>query len=100
MNCFVELIKLLQRINSLSPVFNYDYKYQCVEIFNKRWQEFDIQLYLLAYLLHSHYRGEYFLLRYRIVNLKNFLMIHFNINLGKGLQSTVLRDVFIMAMKI
>jgi len=39
-------------------------------------------------------------LRYRIVNLKNFLMIHFNINLGKGLQSTVLRDVFIMAMKI
>ena len=27
-------------------------------------------------------------------------MIHFNINLGKGLQSTVLRDVFIMAMKI
>ena len=27
-------------------------------------------------------------------------MIHFNINLGKGLQSTVLRDVFIMTMKI
>ena len=27
-------------------------------------------------------------------------MIHFNINLGKGLQSTVLRDVFIMVMKI
>lgn len=27
-------------------------------------------------------------------------MIHLNINLGKGLQSTVLRDVFIMAMKI
>ena len=99
-DCFVELIKLSQRINSLPPVSNYDFKYQCVEIFNKRWQEFDIQLYLLAYLLYSHYRGEYFLLRYRIVNLKNFLMIHFNINLGKGLQSTVLRDVFIMAMKI
>ena len=41
-NCFVELIKLSQRINSLSPVFNYDFKYQCIEIFNKRWQEFDI----------------------------------------------------------
>jgi hypothetical protein len=79
-DCFVELIKLSQRINSLPPVSNYDFKYQCVEIFNKRWQEFDIQLYLLAYLLHPHYRGEYFLLRYRIVNLKNFLMIHFNIN--------------------
>src|SRR3954452_24557715 len=99
-DCFVELIKLSQRINSLSPVSNYDFKYQCVEIFNKRWQEFDIQFYLLAYLLHSQYRGEYFLLRYRIVNLKKFLMIHFNINLEKGLQSTVLRDVFIMAMKI
>jgi hypothetical protein len=29
-----------------------------------------------------------------------FFIILFNINLGKGLQSTVLRDVFIMAMKI
>ena len=27
-------------------------------------------------------------------------MIHFNINLGKGLQSTVLHDMFIMEMKI
>ena len=35
-DCFVELIKLSQRINSLSPVFNYDFKYQCIEIFNKR----------------------------------------------------------------
>src|SRR5947199_5129720 len=91
-DCFVELIKLLQRINSLPPVSNYDFKYQCVEIFNKHWQEFDIKLYLLAYLLHSHYRGEYFLLRYRIVNLKNFLMIHFNINLEKGLQSIDFSD--------
>src|SRR5215217_2751006 len=43
-DCFVKLIKLSQRINSLPPVSNYDFKYQCVEIFNKRWQEFDIQL--------------------------------------------------------
>src|SRR3954451_5956843 len=44
-NYFVELIKLSQRINSLSPVSNYDFKYQYVKIFNKCWQEFDIQLY-------------------------------------------------------
>ena len=35
-NCFVELIKLSQRINSLPPVSNYDFKYQYIEIFNKR----------------------------------------------------------------
>ena len=59
-DCFVELIKLSQKIKSLPPVSDYDFKYQCIELFNKRWQEFDIQLYLLAYLLHPYYRGEYF----------------------------------------
>ena len=59
-DCFIELIKLSLRINSLPPVSNYDFKHQCVELFNKRWQEFDIQLYLLAYLLHPYYRGKYF----------------------------------------
>lgn len=59
-DCFIELIKLSLRINSLLPVSNYDFKHQYVELFNKRWQEFDIQLYLLAYLLHPYYRGKYF----------------------------------------
>jgi hypothetical protein len=72
-DCFVELIKLSQKIKSLPNVSDYEFKHQCIELFNKRWQEFDFQLYLLAYLLHPYYRGEYFLLRYRIVNLKNFL---------------------------
>jgi hypothetical protein len=71
-DCFVELIKLSQRIKSLPPVSNYDFKYQCVELFNKRWQEFDIKLYLLAYLLHPYYRGKYFLLKFRIINLRIF----------------------------
>ena len=72
-DCFVKLIKLLQKIKSLPPVSDYDFKHQCIKLFNKRWREFDIQLYLLAYLLHPHYRGKYFLLRHRIINLKNFL---------------------------
>ncbi|PKY61588.1 hypothetical protein RhiirA4_486771 [Rhizophagus irregularis] len=67
-DCFVELIKLSQKIKSLPPVSDYDFKYQCVERFNKRWKEFDIQLYLLAYIFHPHYRG-------------------------KGLRPTVLRNV-------
>ncbi|CAB4421318.1 unnamed protein product [Rhizophagus irregularis] len=74
-DCFVELIKLSQKIKSLPPVSDYDFKYQCVERFNKRWKEFDIQLYLLAYIFHPHYRG-------------------------KGLRLTVLRNVYILAMKI
>lgn len=60
-DCFVELIKLSQKIRSLPPVSDYDFKHQCIEIFNKRWQEFDIQLYILAYLLHPRYRGKHFI---------------------------------------
>ena len=59
-DCFIELIKLSQKIKSLPPVSDYDFKYQCIGFFNKRWKEFDIQLYILAYLLHSRYRGKYF----------------------------------------
>src|ERR1044072_119727 len=33
-DCFIELIKLSLRINSLPPVSNYDFKHQCVELFN------------------------------------------------------------------
>ena len=61
-DCFVELIKLSQKIKSIQPVTDYDFKYQCIELFNKRWNEFDIQLYILAYLLHPHYRGKYIIL--------------------------------------
>jgi hypothetical protein len=59
-DCFIELIKLSQKIKSLPPVSDYDFKYQCIGFFNKRWKEFDIQLYILAYLLHPRYRGKYF----------------------------------------
>ena len=59
-DCFIELIKLSQKIKSLPPVSDYEFKHQCIELFNKRWQEFDIQLYSLAYSLHPRYRGKYF----------------------------------------
>lgn len=58
-DCFVELIKLSQKIKSLPPVSNYNFKHECIEFFNKRWLEFDIDLYILAYLLHPYYRGKY-----------------------------------------
>ncbi|CAB4471608.1 unnamed protein product [Rhizophagus irregularis] len=74
-DCFVELIKLSQKIKLLPPVSDYDFKHKCIELFNKRWQEFDINLYLLAYLLHPNYRG-------------------------KGLLPTVFRNIYLLAMKI
>src|SRR5438045_4804015 len=44
-NCFVELIKLWQRINSLQSYLNYYYNYQHVFIVNNCLEEFDIILY-------------------------------------------------------
>lgn len=96
-DCFVELIKLSKKIKSLPPVSDYEFKHNCVELFNKRWKEFDIQLYILAYLLHPYYRGKYFIL---LIFFKNFFIILFNINLGKGLHPTIFRDIYILAMKI
>jgi hypothetical protein len=61
-DCFVKLIKLSKKIKSLPPVSDYEFKHKCVELFNKRWKEFDIQLYILAYLLHPCYGGKYFIL--------------------------------------
>ncbi|EXX60034.1 hypothetical protein RirG_183590 [Rhizophagus irregularis DAOM 197198w] len=74
-DCFVELIKLSQKIKLLPPVSDYDFKHKCIELFNKHWQEFDINLYLLAYLLHPNYRG-------------------------KGLLPTVFRNIYLLAIKI
>ena len=33
-----------------------------IKAFNKRWEEFDVNLYLLAYFLHPRFRGKYKLL--------------------------------------
>jgi hypothetical protein len=74
-DCFVELIKLSQRIKSLPLVSNYGFKDECIDLFNKRWKQFDIDLYLLAYLMHPKYRG-------------------------KGLRDIVFRDVCITALKV
>ena len=33
-------------------------KNDCVRIFNKRWSEFDVDPYILAYIIHPQYRGK------------------------------------------
>ncbi|GBC24127.2 ribonuclease H-like domain-containing protein [Rhizophagus irregularis DAOM 181602=DAOM 197198] len=74
-DCFVELIKLSQRINFLPPISDQNFKSTCIELFNKRWKQFDFDLYILSYMLHPYYRG-------------------------KGLHPMVFRDVCLNAMKL
>lgn len=57
-DCFIELIKLSQRINFLPPISDQNFKSTCIELFNKRWKQFDFDLYILSYMLHPHYRGK------------------------------------------
>ncbi len=33
-------------------------KNNCIRIFNKRWSEFDVDSYILTYIIHPQYRGK------------------------------------------
>lgn len=56
-DCFIELLKMAQAILTIS-FQNLNFKQKCIAIFNKRWQEFDINIYILAFFLHPKYRGK------------------------------------------
>src|SRR6185369_4385949 len=56
-DCFIQLIKLNITIKDLSEDINHQFRTKALELFNKRWRQFDFELYLLAYFLHPRYRG-------------------------------------------
>jgi len=56
-DCFIELLKMAQAISAIS-FQNLNFKQKCIAIFNKRWNEFDINIYMLAFFLHPKYRGK------------------------------------------
>ena len=58
-DCFIQLIRLSYSIKNL-PESNSIFRQKCIELFNKRWNQFDFRLYMLAYLLHSLYRDKGF----------------------------------------
>ena len=60
-DCFVELVKMALAILQIP---NCDFKSKCIAIFNKRWKEFDTEIYLLAFFFHPKYRGK---------NIKNII---------------------------
>ena len=56
---FVELIKLAISIKEVPPLINNNqFKQKCYGIFNKRWKQFDTNIYMLAFFLHPQYRGK------------------------------------------
>ncbi len=57
-DCFLELLKMARAILAISPLQNITFKQKCTAIFNKRWKEFDINMYMLAFFLHPKYRGK------------------------------------------
>jgi len=57
-DCFCQLIKLSFSIKNL-PESTSAFRNQCIAIFNKRWKQFNFNLYMLAYLLHPQYHGMY-----------------------------------------
>jgi hypothetical protein len=56
--CFICLVKLGVMIKEF-PSGNVSFKEQYEEIFNKRWGQFNFDLYLLAFFLHPQHRGMY-----------------------------------------
>ncbi|CAG8615565.1 10935_t:CDS:2 [Racocetra fulgida] len=58
---FLFLIQMATAINALeknSLPEHIEFRKQCIKFYNKRWKEFDIKIYLLAYFLHPKYRGK------------------------------------------
>lgn len=55
--CFLELVKMAIAIKKISNITDYNFKKQCIKIYNKYWKQFDILTYLLVYFLYPKYRG-------------------------------------------
>ncbi|PKY61298.1 hypothetical protein RhiirA4_333921, partial [Rhizophagus irregularis] len=58
-DAFIQMVRLgyvIKKFNSSNLI---SLQQHAIQAFNKRWEEFDISLYLLAYFLHPGFRGKY-----------------------------------------
>jgi len=59
---FLVLIKMAVAIKAMPTIettqTRLEFRKKCIIFYNKRWSEFDTDLYLLAYFLHPKYRGK------------------------------------------
>ena len=56
-DCFIQLIKLSVAVKIYPTIANSSFRTYCLEQFDKRWNQFDFNIYMLAYFLHPLYRG-------------------------------------------
>ena len=63
-DAFIQMIRLGYLIKKFNVC---PFQQHAIQAFNKRWSEFDISLYLLAYFLHPRFRGKYKL--YLLLNI-------------------------------
>jgi hypothetical protein len=70
---------MARAISEIPSLQNQEFKKTCIAIFNKRWKEFDINIYMLAFFLHPKYRGKYILIY--LYNNFNKIYIISNINM-------------------
>jgi hypothetical protein len=60
---------MARAISDISSHQNQEFKKACIAIFNKRWKEFNIDIYMLAFFLHPKYRGK---------NINNIILLLYN----------------------
>jgi len=59
-DCFIQLIRMAAAIKrDLPDSSNQQFRKECMNIFNKRWKQFDFNIYLIAYFFHPRFRGKY-----------------------------------------
>jgi hypothetical protein len=82
--CFIVLIQIAAKINNMSSETDMIcFKNHCIQKINTRWESFDFDPYMLAYILHPDYRGN-FKIKNKCINLY-LLFTYFNfIYLFKG----------------
>jgi hypothetical protein len=58
---YVELLKMAKAIKEIPNVLNSEFKKTCINIYNKRWAQFDSRFFILVYFFHPYYRGKLFI---------------------------------------
>jgi hypothetical protein len=75
---FLALIQMAAAIKALPTEESEDlkeFRRKCIQFYNNRWNQFDFELYLLAYFLHPKYRGKGLIAEtYQIVQRKALMI--------------------------
>ena len=58
-DCFLQLIHMVAVVKLLPSSTNQQFRDECLKIFNYRWNQFDFEIYLIAYFFHPRFRSKY-----------------------------------------